>query len=217
MTKARKVLSATNKQQMMEALAEHGLEYSDEAFRSLKSEYIGRQLMGGTVVTGAGIWALEGNLTGNGPQNAGERKRMQTMGIPFNSIKNPITGEWHSYKGFEPFDSLLGMVGDINYYADRIDQSITEQFYQKLAFSISMNVANKTFLSGFEPLVSMFSGDEGAFKRFVTAQADAMIPFAPSGARSILNNALAPQLKDVENDFGSLMAVSYTHLRAHET
>ena len=212
MTKARKVLSATNKQQMMEALAEHGLEYSDEAFRSLKSEYIGRQLMGGAVVTGAGLWALEGNLTGNGPQNAGERKRMQTMGIPFNSIKNPITGEWHSYKGFEPFDSLLGMVGDINYYADRIDQSITEQFYQKLAFSISMNVANKTFLSGFEPLVSMFSGDEGAFKRFVTAQADAMIPFAPSGARSILNNALAPQLKDVENDFGSLMANKWKFL-----
>ena len=205
-TKARKVLTANTVETMTEALAEHGLDYSIDAFNSLKSEYIGRQLMGGSVVTAAGLWALEGNLTGNGPHSAGERKRMQDMGAKFNSIKNPITGEWHSYKGFEPFDSLLSTVGDLVYYSDRIDQAATEQMYQKLAFSISMNVANKTFLSGFEPLVSMFSGDEGAFKRFVAGQADSLIPFAPSGMRSVLNNAISPQLKDVQNDWGSLMA-----------
>ena len=204
-TKARKVLSAQSIGEMTEALAEHGLEYSDEAFATLKSEYIGRQLMGGAVVTGAGLWALEGNLTGNGPHSAGERKRMQDMGAKFNSIKNPITGEWHSYKGFEPFDTMLGLVGDIVYYSNRLDQSFTDQMYQKLAFSISMNIANKTFLNGFEPLVSMFSGDEGAFKRFIVNQGDAMIPFAPSGMRSILNNAITPQLKDVENDWGALI------------
>jgi len=211
-TKARKVLTADTVETMTEALAEHGLDYSIDAFNTLKSEYIGRQLMGGSVVTAAGLWALEGNLTGNGPHSAGERKRMQDMGAKFNSIKNPITGQWHSYKGFEPFDSLLSTVGDIVYYSDRIDQAATEQMYQKLAFSISMNVANKTFLSGFEPLVSMFSGDEGAFKRFVAGQADSLIPFAPSGMRSILNNAIAPQLKDVENDWGSLMSNKWKFL-----
>jgi hypothetical protein len=68
-----------------------------------------------------------------------------------------------------------------------------------------MNVANKTFLSGFEPLVSLFSGDEGAFKRFMVNQGDAMVPFATSGIRSVLNNAVTPQLKDVENDWGALV------------
>ena len=97
-TKARKVFTASSKQEITEALMDHGLEVTDDAFRTLKSEYIGRQLMGGAVVTGAGIWALEGNLTGNGPQNAGERKRMISMGWEPNSIKNPITGAWHSYK-----------------------------------------------------------------------------------------------------------------------
>ena len=77
------------------------------------------------------------------------------------------------------------------------------KLYQKIAFSISMNVANKTFLSGMEPLVSMFSGDEGAFNRFLVSQADSLIPFAPSGMRSVLNQAISPQLKDVENDWGS--------------
>jgi len=205
-TKVRKVFTASSKQEIAEVLIDHGLEVSDDAFRTLKSEYIGRQLMGAAVVTGAGIWALEGNLTGNGPQSSGERKRMISMGWEPNSIKNPVTGAWHSYKGFEPFDSLLGLVGDAVYYSNRVDQSLTEQLYQKIAFSISMNVANKTFLSGFEPLVSMFSGDEGAFNRFVVNQVDSLIPFAPSGMRSVLNNAIAPQLKDVQNDWGSLMA-----------
>ena len=205
MTKARKTLTASTRAEIAEVLAEHGLEYSDEAFATLKSEYIGRQLMGGAVVTGAGMWALEGNLTGNGPQNPGERRRLMNMGWKPLSIRNPITGQWHSYRGLEPFDSLLGMVGDLTYFSDRIDQSITEQFYQKLAFAVSMNVANKTFLSGFEPLVSMFSGDEGAFKRFIVTQGDVMIPFAPTGARSILNNIVTPQLKDVSNDWGALM------------
>jgi hypothetical protein len=216
-TKARKVLSAQSIGEMTEALAEHGLEYSDEAFATLKSEYIGRQLMGGAVVTGAGMWALEGNLIGNGPHSAGERKRMTSMGAEFNVIKNPITGQWHSYKGFEPFDTLLGLVGDIAYYSNRIDQATTEQLYQKLAFSISMNIANKTFLNGFEPLVSMFSGDEGAFKRFLVNQADAMVPFAPSGVRSVFNNAISPQLKDVENDFGSLIRNKWKFLERSGT
>ena len=216
-TKARKVLSAESLGEMTEALAEHGLEYSDEAFATLKSEYIGRQLMGGTVITGAGLWALEGNLTGNGPHDYGERKRMQDMGTPFNSIKNPLTGQWHSYKGFEPFDTLLGIVGDLVYHSTRLDSAITEQMYQKLAFSVSMNVANKTFLNGFEPLVSMFSGDESAFKRFIVNQADALTPFAPSGIRSVLNNAITPQLKDVENDWQHLLSNKWKFMQKSGT
>jgi len=216
-TKARKVLSAQSVGEMTEALMEHGLEYSDEAFASLKSEYIGRQLMGGAVVTGAGLWALEGNLTGNGPHAAGERKRMMDMGAKFNSIKNPITGEWHSYKGFEPFDTMLGLIGDVVYYSNRLDQSFTEQMFQKIAFSISMNIANKTFLNGFEPLVSMLSQDESAFKRFIVNQGDAMIPFAPSGMRSVLNNAITPQLKDVENDWGALIQNKWKFLHRSGT
>lgn len=207
MGRARKVLKATTTEEMVEALAEHGIDWTDDgadiAFRSLKSEYIGRQIMGSTVVLGAGLWALEGNLTGNGPQDAAEKRRMISMGWQPLSIKDPISGEWRSYKGFEPFDSLLGMVGDVVYNASRVDQAVTEDFFRKISYSISMNVANKTFLSGFEPLVSMLSGDEGAWNRFLATQADSMIPY--TGVRSVLSQAVTPQLKDVENDIGSYL------------
>ena len=207
MGRARKVMKATSKEEMIEALAEHGIDWTGEgadiAFRSLKSEYLGRQIMGSTVVMAAGLWALEGNLTGNGPQDAAEKRRMISMGWQPLSIKDPFTGEWRSYRGFEPFDSLLGMVGDAVYNASRVDEAVTEDFFRKISYSISMNVANKTFLSGFEPLVSMLSGDEGAWNRFLAGQADAMIPY--TGVRSTLSQAITPQLKDVENDIGSYL------------
>ena len=207
LTRARRTLGAKTRQQKLAALLEHGIdatEDADLAFATLKSEYIGRQIMGSTVMMGAGLWALEGNLTGNGPQNNAEKRRMMAMGWKPLSIKNPITGEWHSYRGFEPFDKLLGLTADIVYQADRVDQSITEDFFRKAAYSISMNITNSTFISGFEPLVGLISGDAGAWNYFLARQTDMMIPY--KGARNILNNAITPQLKDVENDFLAYLA-----------
>lgn len=201
--RVRKVMNAKTQEEITEALAEHGLEYSDEAFHSLKAEYTGRQLMGSAVVLGAGLWAAEGNLTGNGPQDAAEKKRMMDMGWKPLSIRGP-DGNWYSYQGLEPFDSLLGLVGDWAFQASRVDQAWSEDIGRKIMYSISMNIANKTFLSGFEPLVSMLSGDEGAWNRFMAMQADSMIPY--TGVRSMLSKAITPQLKDVENDFNSYLA-----------
>ena len=204
LTKARRTLGAKTRQAKLEALAEHGLDNMkdlDLAFDTLKSEYIGRQIMGSTVVMGVGLMALEGNITGAGPQDDAERRRMMSMGWKPWSIKNPITGEWRSYQGFEPFDKLMGLTADIVYYSNRVDQAVTEDMFRKAAFSISMNMTNSTFLSGFEPLVGLTSGDAHAWTRFFAQQTDMITPY--KGVRSVLNNVVSPQLKEVENDYAS--------------
>ena len=206
LTKARRALGAKTAQQKLDVLIEHGIDSTqnaDLAFETLRSEYIGRQLMGGSVVMGVGLWALEGNVTGNGPQNAGERRRMMQMGWKPNSIKNPITGEWRSYKGFAPFDQVMGLVADVVYQAKRVDQSITEDWFRKIAHSISMNITNDTFIGGFEPLVSLISGDPSSWTRFWAGQIDMQIPY--KGVRSVLNNIIHPQLNDVDNDITSYL------------
>ena len=213
MTKARRTLGARSAQEKLAALAEHGIDATqdaDLAFQALKSEYIGRQIMGGTVVTAAGLWALEGNLTGNGPQDAGERQRMMAMGWHPKSFRDPISGKWKSYAGFEPFDSLLGLTADVIYQANRIDQAVTEDWFRKLSFSISMNLTNDTFVGGFEPLVGLLSGDPNAWTRFWAGQVDMLTPY--KGMRSILNNAITPQLKDVENDIGAYLKNSHKYM-----
>ena len=202
-TRARRTLAATTPGEIAEVLAEHGLDNTPEAFRALQSEYIGRQVMGGAVVFGAGIWALEGNLTGNGPQDPAERSRMLSMGWKPRSMKNPISGNWVSYDGIEPFSQILGMVGDFTYYANRVDQSVAEDWFGKLVAGITMNTTNQTLTAGFEPLVSLFSGDEAAWNRYFAQTADTMLP--QRGIRSILNNIISPQLRDVKNDFGNYL------------
>jgi len=208
MTRARRVLGAKTGSAKLAALAEHGItpqtgQNMDIAFQSLKAEYIGRQIMGSSVVMGVGIWAMEGNITGSGPQDAAERQRMMRMGWKPWSIKNPVTGEWRSYKGFEPFAGLMGITADVVYQANRVDQAPIEDFFTKIASSISMNITNDTFIQGFEPLVGLLSRDASAWNRFWASQIDLTIPF--KGPRTVLNNIISPQLKDVKNDVGEYL------------
>ena len=206
MTKARKTLAATTVQEKAAMLLEHGIDASqnaDIAFRTLKSEYIGRQIMGSAVIMGVGAMALEGNITGAGPQDDAERRRMMSIGWKPFSIRNPITGEWRSYRGLEPFSQLMGLTADIVYQANRVDQALTEDWFRKASFAITMNVTNGTFISGFEPLAGLISGDPSAWTRFFAQQTDMLAPY--KGVRTVLNNVITPQLKDVENDFFSYL------------
>ncbi len=204
--RVRKVMAAETTEEMMDALRAHGVnEFSQKAFDALKGEYIGRQMMGAAVVTGAGLMAVNGMLTGSGPQDKGQNRRMREMGWKPYSIKNPITGEWRSYQGLEPFDGILGLTADAVYHATRLDQRIYEDTLRKIGFAISMNITNKTFMSGLEPLTALSStNDEGAWSRFFAMQTDALIP--GTGIRSTLSKVITPQLKDVERDFLSTLA-----------
>tara|TARA_R100000781_G_scaffold28298_1_gene20935 strand:+ start:2863 stop:6780 length:3918 start_codon:yes stop_codon:yes gene_type:complete len=204
MTRARRVLGANTGEAKMAALAEHGLDSMENttmAFETLKSEYIGRQIMGSGIIMGIGAWALEGNVTGSGPQNDAERRRMVAMGWKPFSIKNPITGEWRSYKGLEPFAQIIGLTADMVYAGQRVDQAFLEDGFRKLGFAISMNITNNTFIGGLQPLVGLISSDPSAWTRFFAQQTDMLIPY--KGVRSVLNNAISPQLRDVKNDFFS--------------
>ncbi len=197
--RARKAFEAVTPQQIEEVLREHGItEFSMEAFQALKNEYRGRQVMGSAVVMGAGFMALNGNLTGNGSFKADERKDMMRLGWKPNSIR--LNGKWHSYQGLEPYQQILSLVADTVYNAERVDSAITEDLFRKTVFAISMNVTNQTFLSGLRPLVGIISGDETQVKRFAAGWTDPLVPFYWSGTRSILNKAITPQLKDVENE-----------------
>ena len=204
-TKARKAFAANTPDAVRAVLMDHG--YNDEFLKNsnpevlltaLRSQYRGRQIVGSTVVMGAGFWALEGNLTGSGPKDYAERKRMQDIGWKPHSIK--IGGEWRSYKGIEPFAAILGTVADVVYEAERLDSDWTQETFRKIAWSIGSNVTNNTFLSGLQPLTQALSGDISAWTRILSREVDTLTPY--SGARSILNNAISPALKDVENDLG---------------
>jgi hypothetical protein len=201
--KARRTFEAITPQMKDAVLREHGItEFSEAAFQALKNEYRGRQLMGAGVVMAAGMFAVNGNLTGNGPHDANEKKDMQRLGWKPLSIR--IGGKWHSYRGMEPYQQILSLVADAVYVSERVDQAWSEDIFRKIGYALSMNVTNQTFLSGLSPLANLFKlNNEGAWQRFAAQVANPLLPQA--GVRSILNKAITPQLKDVETEFWGYM------------
>jgi len=205
-TRQGKILKAKTNDEILDALRAHGMDPTADGFdayrvfENLKSEYIGRQRVGAVVIGAAGLWALNGNLTGAGPRDGSLRRRMIKYQDwqPF-SIRNPFTGEWVSYQGFEPFSTQLGLIADVVWHsAAGLDQDITEDFFRKIMYSMTSNVTNKSFLSGLEPLNKLLNGDEGAWNSFLAREMDSFMPF--TSVRGVLNEVMYPQAIEVERD-----------------
>ena len=202
--KGNRAFTASTPQEVLEVLRTHGItDVSDPvaALKSLQAEYRGRQIMGSAVVMGAALMAVNGDLTGNGPVEASEKRKMMAIGWKPNSIR--LNGIWYSYKGLEPYQQVLSLTADVVWNGQRADSHWMEDGFLKIAHALTMNVTNQTFLSGMAPLAAIIGRDERAINKFIAGWTDPLVPFYWSGSRSILNNIISPQLKDVENDIMS--------------
>ena len=208
--RASKVFRAQTPEEIIDVLAQHGIKEAtpagrEQAMMALKSDYRGRQMMGSAVVMGAALLAVNGQLRGSGPRDQSEARRMR-MNLEWEpyTIQSPLDGKWYSYKQFEPFSKILGLVADFTYESTRVDEQIMEGMFHKLVYSITSNVTNSTFLSGIEPLAKIVGGDFSQFQKMAVREVDLINPL-PRGVRSILNDIIAPQVFDVEQDFLSQM------------
>jgi len=185
-----------------DALMDHGIAYDGvpngmAIFKGLEAEYRGRVAFGGLLSTGMLGYALGGNIRGNGPVNAGERKKLRdNFGWQPKTIN--VAGKWISYAGYEPLDTILTLVGDLAYYSRDIGSTLTESFIDKLAWTLSATFVNKSWVAGLEPVVSVANGDETAITRFLANEARAAIPM--SGALGVVSNAITSSQKDIYND-----------------
>ena len=203
-----KILNAgTDEAKIFEALAEHGVKRTDPnamvIFENLKAEYKGRMALGGLILSSGFAYALGGNIRGNGPINAAERKLMRdNYGWKPKHIK--VGNKWVSYAGVEPFDSLLTPIADLAYYATDIGSNMLEDFQKKLLWSFAAGFTNKTFMSGLDPLIKLMNGDETQFARLAANEFRAMIPM--SGAVGVFANAISSSQKDIHNDLMGYVA-----------
>ena len=185
-----------------EALMEHGIAYDGvpngmAIFKGLEAEYRGRVAFGALTASSMLGYALGGNIRGNGPVNAGERKKLRDN---FNWQPKTINvaGKWVSYAGYEPLDTILTLVGDLAYYSRDIGSTLTESYIDKLAWTLSATFVNKSWVAGLEPVVAVANGDETAISRFLANEVRAAIPM--SGALGVVSNAITSSQKDIYND-----------------
>jgi len=183
------------------ALAQHGIDYhttpnADAIFQNLKNEYTGRLAFSGLLAATGFGYAMDGNIRGNGPASASERRRMRSLGWRPKEIK--ILGKWISFKGIPGVEPVLTLLGDMAYYHNDLGEAPLANFQDKLSWSLSATFLNETPMQGIETLISLFNQDEAALKRFA---ANEVLSYVPQiGALTVVANAIDSAQKDIHND-----------------
>ncbi len=204
MNKYSKVLYAgDNIDKIKEALAEHGIKNFDATpnamaiYKNLQAEYRGRIALSAITFSTMYNYAMGGNIRGNGPLNASERKKLRdNYNWQPKTIK--IGDTWVSYKGVPMLDTILTLVGDLAYYQNDIGSAFLEDIEKKMLWTLSATWLNNTPLAGIEPFMQALNGDKSAYDRSIAQHIRTFIP--ASGNLGIVSNAITSSQKDIYKD-----------------
>lgn len=136
-------------------LAKYGL--TKETVGQAQALLQGRMYMGSTIIAGATLAALAGNMTGDPPIDKETRKNMQQQKIPFNSFKVPGTSTYVSYKNIEPFNTLFAMTANVVNNAHLFGEDLTDDLLKKIVFMTGSVLVDKSMLSGVEDLARVLN------------------------------------------------------------
>lgn len=188
--------------EISEILTVKGLPVSEDAFRTLQAEVRGRKAIGTMTVAVASGLFINDSLRGNGHYDKERQKTRQELGWKPRTYKG-WDGKWYSYDGLGPISDWLALTADVMDNFDSITESDLEQNLNKMGFILSANLTNKSMLAGIEPLNDVLSGNPAALARWGASFGSSLAPL--SGFRNELGRILAPQLREVDQDFVQLL------------
>jgi hypothetical protein len=182
-----------------EVMAKYGI----KDIEATKAMYEGRVAFGQMITFSAAGLYLSGRLTGNGPHDKETRNGWIQSGWKPRSIK--IGDVWVGYDSIDPFASLLAMVADIGDNSDQLGQTFTETWYERISYVIAMNLTNKSFLAGVQPLAEILSaGGVGAQGNRIAAMfLNNMIPF--SSLRKEIAEGFNPGMRELEDNLWDII------------
>ena len=175
------------------------------AYDTIRAELKGRKAIGTLSVLGAGFLFTQDRITGNGIYDKTRQRTRRELGWKPKSYKG-LDGNWYSYENLGPITDWLALTSDImdNYVDGTLDENTTETLLQKTGFLLSANLTDKTFMAGLEPLGDVLSGNAAAANRWAGTFGSGLLP--GSGFRNEFARLLTPQLKEVEQELGDIIA-----------
>ncbi len=124
---------------------------------------LARMATGTTIMMLAADYADSGLISGNGPNDPGEREARLRQGWQPYSIK--VGDRWYSYNRTDPFGMLMGFAADMAEAVKRgqIEEEEVDEANEIIAAGIaavSQTVINKTYMSGIAGFVDMMTDPE---------------------------------------------------------
>jgi len=183
-------------------LESKGLPVTEEAFNNLRAEIRGRKAIGTATIMGAGWLFMNDRLHGNGHFDKERQRVRRQLNWQPRSYKG-WDGKWYSYDGLGPMADFLALTADIMDNFDSVSDSDLETTLNKMGFLLAANLTNKSMLAGLEPMNDVLTGNPAAMSRWASNFASSLVPL--SGFRNELGKVIAPQLREVDQEFFQLL------------
>ena len=174
------------------AVAQYGINNATD-LANAKALIAGRQAIGGSIVTMAGMHYMNGGLTGNGPQDRRLRKLWMDTGWQPRSIK--IGNVWVGYDTFEPFNTILASIADIGDNMKLMGPQWAEQNLGTVMLATMGAATSKSFLQGLGQFVDLFAGEPYQLQKIAGNLANNTVPLA--GLRNELGKILSPYMREI--------------------
>ncbi len=177
-------------------VAQYGINTADDLINA-KALQKGRLIIGGSVISMAGMHFLNGGLTGNGPTDRQKRRVWIDAGWQPRSIN--IGGVWVGYDSFEPFNQILSAVADVGDHSQLMGEEWTQDQFQKLSLVIMEAITSKSYLQGLQQFVDLLSGEPGQHEKIIGGLMNNTMPLA--GLRNDIGKLFNPHMKELNKSW----------------
>ena len=162
-----------------------------------KATMRGRMAIGYGFTATASMMALNGNITGNGPPDRQLKNSWMQQGWQPRSIK--IGGSYISYEAIEPFNMFFSFIGDVVDSQKVMGDDWAANNFGKMAYLISANVTNKSFLAGLLQLQDLLTSQGQDAPRVAANFINSQIPLG--GLRNEVGKLVSPGMRELESGF----------------
>lgn len=139
---------------------------------------IARASIGSAIAGALATYAISGKMSGGGPTDPAERRRLFEAGWQPYSFK--AGNRWIPYNRLDPFSTLVGPVADFVELTKEASREKQSEIASRIVFSIARNVTSKTWLQGLSDFFDLMSvkDSSSAAEKILASYAGSLVPNA---------------------------------------
>lgn len=156
------------------------------------STELGRATVGSMIGAAVFMHALEGNITGRGPDSKAERQALMRSGWQPYSVK--VGDTYYSYGRLEPLGMVLGLHADASEIWEEMKEDEREDVATLIVKAITQNLTSKTWLRGVGDLMNAMTDPTRYAETWTQRVAGTVVP---SGVAAVARG-MDPTLRRAE-------------------
>lgn len=139
-----------------------------------RDEALSRIIVGSTISTAATAAALNGHISGQGPDDYRQKAALMATGWRPNSIR--IGDKWVSYQGLDPVSTLVAVAADFAEAGKWATPNERQNIATNLTLSAAESASNRTWMGGVADFFDALHDPKHAAGPFLKSQAAGLVP-----------------------------------------